>query len=1110
MINKLQFLKVLLMLFLVISFQKSFAQANEPTNLVATVGLNSVSVAFTTPTTVIGGAITNYEYSLDNGSSWVAMSPVQTNSPLAITGLTNCTNYSIKIRAVNISGGGTASEAVTVTPQNVQQAGLWTNRTAFDDAWNSVTYGNGLFVAVTNSVPRKVMTSPDGITWTMGTWENNASTTVNFCNGLFIALGYDTVITSPDGITWTRQTSPSLQAWSSVTYGNGLFVAVANSQPTNRVMTSPDGITWTSSPSPVVTKGWISITYGNDIFVATTQPNGPDIELVMTSSNGINWTIRTAAAMKSWYSVTYGNGLFVSVSISGTVMTSTDGINWTNSNVPEAGINWVSVTYGNGLFVAVAVGGSGNRIMASPDGINWTSRTAETIKNWRSVAYGNGRFVAVASYGGTNDKVMTSSLAFAPGNPTINTITPYRTSAWVTFTAPASSGSFGITNYEYSIDNGSNWITPSPAVTSSPLRINNLSTGVTYPIMLRAVNSAGLSCASTSMSTTTNDVTAPPTAASQIFCVSSTVANLVANGSNLKWYTALTDGSALASTTVIASGTYYVSQTINEIESTRTAVTVTVTIIAQAVAPSIGDGTIAAPYQIANFENLLWLSNNNSVWGQNFIQTADIDASDTSNTSCFNGGLGWSPIGTYTYDVNWNAIDNSFYGVYNGQGHTISNLMINRPTEERIGLFGRVGKNSVGLVTDVHLINANINAMNVTGALVGQLFTKVEKSSATGTVTSANDYSYNLGSLVGQTESGSEISLSSANVAVSGTGTGANNFGGLCGSNSGTISNSYALGSVSAASGAGGFVGNNSRGIITNCYSTGSTVATTNGGGFVGVNSMVDYMNSMDPMNPMYITGTINNCFWDSAVSGISTSNGGTSKSTLEMKTATTFTNWDFSTIWSINPSNNSGYPDFISALAAPTASAQTFCGSKTVADLVATGTDLKWYDVAINGSALASTTAIASGTYYVSQTVSGNESDRTSVSVTVTPQPTQPTIVNPWDNYVFNSTTCTWDYNVMAPTVLTNFNSFTVSSSTPDFIINAPNSNSTGAITYTSSNPNVATINGTIIHIVAPGTTIITATQASDGNYMSNSISASMLSTTFCGYWGYVLHFPN
>ena len=83
------------------------------------------------------------------------------------------------------------------------------------------------------------------------------------------------------------------------------------------------------------------------------------------------------------------------------------------------------------------------------------------------------------------------------------------------------------------------------------------------------------------------------------------------------------------------------------------------------------------------------------------------------------------------------------------------------------------------------------------------------------------------------------------------------------------------------------------------------------------------------------------------------------------------------------------GESNVLEVMVTPTASAQTFCGSKTVADLVATGTALKWYDVAINGSALASTTAIASGTYYVSQTVSGNESERTSVEVTVTPSTT-------------------------------------------------------------------------------------------------------------------------
>jgi hypothetical protein len=78
---------------------------------------------------------------------------------------------------------------------------------------------------------------------------------------------------------------------------------------------------------------------------------------------------------------------------------------------------------------------------------------------------------------------------------------------------------------------------------------------------------------------------------------------------------------------------------------------------------------------------------------------------------------------------------------------------------------------------------------------------------------------------------------------------------------------------------------------------------------------------------------------------------------------------------------------------AAPTASAQTFCTSGTVANLEATGTNLKWYDVAIEGTALVTSTALVSGTtYYVSQTDNGCESARTSVAVTVTPKPAQPT----------------------------------------------------------------------------------------------------------------------
>ncbi|WP_367175040.1 putative Ig domain-containing protein, partial [Flavobacterium sp.] len=72
------------------------------------------------------------------------------------------------------------------------------------------------------------------------------------------------------------------------------------------------------------------------------------------------------------------------------------------------------------------------------------------------------------------------------------------------------------------------------------------------------------------------------------------------------------------------------------------------------------------------------------------------------------------------------------------------------------------------------------------------------------------------------------------------------------------------------------------------------------------------------------------------------------------------------------------------SAPAAPTASNQTFCNSATVANLVATGTALKWYSVATGGTALTSTTALSTGNYYVSQTVNSIESARTTVAVTV------------------------------------------------------------------------------------------------------------------------------
>ncbi len=71
---------------------------------------------------LIGGLeITNYEYSLNSGSTWTALSPADATSPVTITGLTNGTSYNVQLRAINTLGGGAASATLSTntTPRTL-------------------------------------------------------------------------------------------------------------------------------------------------------------------------------------------------------------------------------------------------------------------------------------------------------------------------------------------------------------------------------------------------------------------------------------------------------------------------------------------------------------------------------------------------------------------------------------------------------------------------------------------------------------------------------------------------------------------------------------------------------------------------------------------------------------------------------------------------------------------------------------------------------------------------------------------------------------------------------------------------------------------------------
>ena len=341
-----------------------------------------------------------------------------------------------------------------------------------------------------------------------------------------------------------------------------------------------------------------------------------------------------------------------------------------------------------------------------------------------------------------------------------------------------------------------------------------------------------------------------------------------------------------------------------------------------------GSGTEADPYRIETLDHLAWLSASPSVWGGHFLQTADINASDTHN---WNGGSGFSPIGD-------NA--NPFTGNYNGQNNSIEGLYI-YSTDGFIGFFGST--NSATL-SNIVLIDCNVRGNDGTGGLVGDSdYDTITNCGVTGSV--RGDYA--TGGLIGRLTVGTvKRCYSKASISCVNEG---DRTGGLVGyaTNNVTIANCYARGSVSGDNKVGGLVGDITASEITNCYSTGEVTSVNSElGGLVGFTG-----------DEVTVTGS----FWNTATSGLDTSLGGTGLTTGEM---TYFygmyhtTGWDFvaetaqgsANIWDKGSSVNNGYP-YLAWEDGSESSLQAPSGSGTSSDpyLIANLFDLFWISVNSN-----------------------------------------------------------------------------------------------------------------------------------------------------------------
>lgn len=242
-----------------------------------------------------------------------------------------------------------------------------------------------------------------------------------------------------------------------------------------------------------------------------------------------------------------------------------------------------------------------------------------------------------------------------------------------------------------------------------------------------------------------------------------------------------------------------------------------------------GSGTYDDPYLISTAEELNAVRN---YLGNHYKQVADIDLSSFPN---------WEPIGNY---------GNEFKGSYNGGGYVITNLTVNKPDTDAVGLFGYISVE--GGIKNLGIENANIKGKDYVGSLVGQFY---------GLKGVENCYS--IGVVEGQ-----------------------NIVGNLVGMNATNIKNSYSTGTVIGGNYVGGLAGQNFGGIIDSCYSVVSVYGNSFTGGVVGISNNNNYIQS---------------CFYNADAAEQSDSDKGIPLAMNEMKQQVSFTGFDFVNVWKIN-----------------------------------------------------------------------------------------------------------------------------------------------------------------------------------------------------------------
>jgi hypothetical protein len=327
--------------------------ASAPTGISIAPGNAKLTVAFTAPNP--SATITNYEYSTNGGTNWIARNPVSVTSPLVITtqsvspfsALVNGTAYSVQLRAVNAGGSGTATGSTSGTPNTVvptpptDVSGIPMNG-AVSVSWNAPADNGGLAISsyrVTASPGGAFATTPNGTTTTATVTGLTNGTSYTFTviatnskgnssnSTASVAIVPRTVPGAPASVSATSQDRAVVLAWTAPASNGGNAVSsYVIKQGTEIVATTAGALTATISgltngQSYTYTVAAINAAGEGTPATVTVIAGAPTLSVVNVSSTsvGLSWTTPTTGTINSYTLVR--NGVDVTPSITGTTTT---------------------------------------------------------------------------------------------------------------------------------------------------------------------------------------------------------------------------------------------------------------------------------------------------------------------------------------------------------------------------------------------------------------------------------------------------------------------------------------------------------------------------------------------------------------------------------------------------------------------------------------------------------------------------------------------------------------------------------------------------------------------------------------------------------------------